>query len=127
MSQYALKREIVGTAAEYILKASEGVEQIIEFFQSGREDIATRMMIDLVEGIEWLTQAIDGTKDIHGDHPMDISQANSVLREISETYENMDYVLLSDLLEYELLPMVNIWRKQLTSIKGVLDNDNATE
>ncbi|HHV28934.1 hypothetical protein [Acetivibrio mesophilus] len=127
MSQYALKREIVGTAAEYILKASEGVEQIIEFFQSGREDIATRMMIDLVEGIEWLTQAIDGTKDIHGDHPMDISQANSVLREISEAYENMDYVLLSDLLEYELLPMVNIWRKQLTSIKGVLDNDNATE
>ncbi|WP_265445743.1 hypothetical protein [Acetivibrio straminisolvens] len=127
MSQYALKKEIIGTAAEYIVKASEGVGQIVEFFQSGREDVATRMMVDLVEGIEWLTQAIEGTKDIHGEYSMDISQANSILREISEAYENMDYVLISDLLEYELLPIVNIWQEQLANIKGVLDNDSAGE
>jgi len=46
MSKYGLKKEIVGTAAEYIVNVSEGIDQIIEFFQSGREDIATRMMID---------------------------------------------------------------------------------
>lgn len=127
MSKYGLKKEIVGTAAEYIVNVSEGIDQIIEFFQSGREDIATRMMVDLIEGIEWLTQAIDGTRDIHGEYAMDVSQINSALHEISEAYENMDYVLLSDLLEYELLPVINVWRKQLAGIKGVLDNDNAEE
>ena len=127
MSQYALKQEIIGTAAEYIVKASEGIEQIIDFFQSGGEDIATRMMVDLIEGIEWLVQAIEGTRDIHGKYSPDISQANSVLTEITEAYENMDYVLLSDLLEYELLPIVNLWQEQLANIKGVLDNDNAAE
>jgi len=75
------------------------------------------MMIDLIEGIEWLTQAIDGTRDIHGEYAMDVSQINSALHEISEAYENMDYVLLSDLLEYELLPVINVWRKQLAGIK----------
>jgi len=81
MSKYGLKKEIVGTAAEYIVNVSEGIDQIIEFFQSGREDIATRMMIDLIEGIEWLTQAIDGTRDIHGEYAMDVSQINSALHE----------------------------------------------
>lgn len=124
MEQEKLKREVLSTASEYIEKVLVGIQQITEYFQSGREDRATNMMLDLIEGIKWLVKAIDGTKDMHGDHFIDISAINDVLNQLVEGYENMDYVLISDLLEYELLPVVDTWSKQLKAInRGVISDD----
>lgn len=124
MEQYELKKEVLGTALEYIERVLPGVEEIIECFQTGREDKATSMMIELIEGMQWLIQAIDGTTDLQGEHSIDTSQINSILNQLVEAYENMDYVLLSDLLEYELLPLAKTWKEKLVSIQGVLGNDS---
>jgi hypothetical protein len=122
MEKFELKKEIIDSAVEYIDKVLFGIEDIIEDFQSGREDKATRAMTQLVDGIQWLFQAIDGTKDVQGNNSIDVSNTNPLLAQLIEAYENTDYVLLGDLLEYELTPVVKDWKDKLTLTQGVLKN-----
>jgi hypothetical protein len=122
MELYKLKRETLITALEYMDKMLYGIETIVEYFQSGREDKATTMMLDLIEGLDWLVKAIEGTKDLQGEHAIDISIINPIFSQLIEAYENLDYVFISDLLEYEVVPIVSGWKNQLQKVEGVIEN-----
>jgi hypothetical protein len=39
-----------------------------------------------------------------------------LLEEMGEIHEDLDYVLLADLMEYELLPMVREWQEVLENL-----------
>ncbi len=123
MENMELKREIINSAVEYINKVVLGIGGIIEDFQSGREDKATNTMAHLMEGLQWLLEAVEGTKDVQGDMPIDISDVNPIFSQLIESLENTDYVLLSDLLEYELTPVMKDWEERLALVQGELRND----
>jgi hypothetical protein len=79
-------------------------------------------MLDLIEGLDWLVKAIEGTKDLQGEHAIDISIINPIFSQLIEAYENLDYVFISDLLEYEVVPIVSGWKNQLQKVEGVIEN-----
>lgn len=122
MSEIELKKEVIDSAVEYINRVVVGIEGIIEDFQSGREDKATNSMVQLVEGIQWLLQAIEGTKDVQGENSIDNSGINHIFSQLVEALGNTDYVLLGDLLEYEITPVMKEWKEKLTLIQGELNN-----
>jgi len=47
-----------------------------------------------------------------------------VLKELVDAQERQDFLLLADLLEYEVLPVIPFWRKIFTTIAGRLGNRN---
>lgn len=122
MDNMELKKEVINSAVEYLNKVVLGIGGIIEDFQSGREHRATNTMSQLIEGLQWLMQAIEGTRDLQGDDYIDISGVNPLFNQLTEAFENTDYVLMSDLLEYELTPVMKDWEEKLTIVKGELGN-----
>ncbi|OPZ91437.1 MAG: hypothetical protein BWY74_01962 [Firmicutes bacterium ADurb.Bin419] len=122
MENMELKREVIDSAVEYINKVVLGIGGIVEDFQSGREDKATNTMAQLIDGLHWLLQAIEGTKDVQGDNFIDISAVNPIFSQLTEAFENTDYVLLGDLLEYELTPIMKNWKERLTFVQEELRN-----
>lgn len=117
MSQIELMKEVVESAIDYLDRVIIGIEGINEDFQRGREDRATSSIVQLVDGIQWLLQVIEGTREIQGDATIDASQINPVFNQLIEALENMDYVLLGDLLEYEITPVMKEWREKLILVQ----------
>ncbi|AEV70524.1 hypothetical protein [Acetivibrio clariflavus] len=120
MSEIELKKEVIESAINYIDRMVIGIEGINGDFQEGREDKATNSMIQLIDGIQWLLQAIEGTRDIQGEVSIDISSMNPIFNQLIEALENTDYVLLGDLLEYEVTPVIKEWKDKLILVQRSL-------
>lgn len=112
------KMEVLHTSSEYLGKLIPGINNILEFYRSGNELKANRMIIDVIDGLLWLTEAFTLTQDIQKEK-MDVSCMNEHLSEMLSAFENSDYVLLSDLLEYEVLPILKKWHLTLAKTTGM--------
>ncbi|NMA84922.1 MAG: hypothetical protein GX962_13795 [Epulopiscium sp.] len=99
-------RELLITAKDYLQRLQAGVSNIVDFLRQGEEGKALEQIPLIIEGLKWLCEALDGTKNYHS---IDIVQLNSALEEINVALENTDYILLGDVLEYELLPVLEEW------------------
>lgn len=99
------KMEALITANEYINNLKDGVNMLVEYIQSGRENKAVSLIPPISEGIGWVMEVIDLTRDIQKED-IDISMIDEKLNEIVEAIENEDYVLIGDLFNYEILPIL---------------------
>lgn len=97
--------EVLITANTYIDKLKVGINNVVNDINSGNENSAMNAMNSIFDGIEWLTNVISLTRDLHKGK-VSIGNTNEVLLEMIESLENEDYVLISDLFQYEFLPVI---------------------
>ncbi|MCX7748436.1 MAG: hypothetical protein N2645_16350 [Clostridia bacterium] len=119
-SDLSLMVEALESAYEYSEKVIDGIGGIVYNLHAGREDKALPVCIDLVDGIKWLGECFELTgpyQDAKG-IKIDYSKLNEVTVQLVEALENKDYVLLGDLLEYEVVPVVQEWNDQIRQILG---------
>ncbi|WP_315121939.1 hypothetical protein [uncultured Clostridium sp.] len=95
------KLEALETAKNYINNLKEGIDKIYGYISEGKENMALALIPDAAEGIEWLSQVLVLTKDVHK-KDLDINGLNDILNEIVEAIENEDYILVGDLFKYEI-------------------------
>ncbi|MGY0375129.1 hypothetical protein [Clostridium sp. JNZ J1-5] len=100
------KFEALKTASEYIGNLKLGIINSAEKFQTGDENIGLEAIPLIVDGIEWLTQVIELTKDIQKSE-ISLYELNEKLEEIVEAVENNDFILVGDLFQYELIPIID--------------------
>lgn len=100
------KIETLKTVNEYLYNLEAGINDIVNQIQQGNEIEGIKNIIPVLDGIDYVCKAIILTKDIHKDE-ISLDDLNSQLKEIIEAFENEDYILLGDLLNYELLPIIN--------------------
>lgn len=111
------QKEIMATAHDYLERFDNGCKCIIELFREGEESEALKLLPDAIEGLQWLSEVFELTKESHTGK-LDYVEINNVLKNIEEALQDIDYILLSDLLEYEVLPITDKWIEQ---IKTLLD------
>lgn len=104
--------EVLKTASDYIVKLEEGIKRAVEFFQNGEKEKGSEMVVYIVEGLQWITDAGRLTEEVQKDK-IDCNQMLDKLNEIIEGFENEDYVLIGDLFEYEILPILGEWREKI--------------
>lgn len=104
--------EVLQTAKKYLKKLLNGVALASEFFQSGHARRGFELVAQIAEGLQWLTEALRLTQDVQ-QNKIETSAMDEKLREIIEAIVNEDSVLLSDLLEYELQPILKEWDSSL--------------
>lgn len=123
---FKLMKETLESAYEYIPRAIAGSNVISTNIQGGREDKAMALCIDLIDGLKWLIDAIILTKpiQIEYDRLVNIDEVNDLFSQIVEAFENSDYVLLSDLLEYELTPTLNKWQDEIDDVLSKVGDEN---
>ena len=105
------KIELLKTVGEYIIKLKSGIEKTAEYFQSGEDEQGFNMIPSVTEGLDYIIQAVKVSKDILG-KDISVDELNEKLKEI----ENEDTVLIGDLFQYELLPIVENIEKSINSV-----------
>lgn len=97
--------EVLNTLCSYMYSLKKGMGSAINKFQSGKENEALNLMPLIIDGMQWTVQALTLTQDVY-EKKIDLNELNQKLEEIVEAMENQDYILVGDLFEYEIIPIL---------------------
>lgn len=106
------KLEALETAKNYINNLKEAIDKIYNYISEGKENNAIALIPSFTEGIEWLSQVLVLTKDVHK-KDLNIDGLNDVLKEVVEAIENEDYILVGDLFKYEIYQALDEVQKNI--------------
>jgi hypothetical protein len=109
--------ETIDTLVQFIPKVIEKTLQTVEYFQIGQESSGLKEIVELFDGYDWITQAITGLQVIGVSINFNITDLQSIFKEMEQVLNIQDFILLSDLLEYELCPVLETCHKELISIQ----------
>lgn len=108
------KMEALKSAKEYLPKLIGGVDTIVELSQNGEYSKASQIVLDASDGFQWIIDLIALTKD-ELKKEVDESELVEKFSEIVEALENEDYILVSDLFEYEVKPILEGYLNVITA------------
>ncbi len=102
----------------------------VEFFRSGNDQKGLTIFIELVTKLEWFVTTVrsvgdvmqvDFTATLMNGMPLseEIEALNRILLDIVGAQERRDWVLLGDLLEYELEPQLEQCRELLGALRQI--------
>ena len=89
------------------------VEQMIEHLKVNNTDAMFQVLVAMTHKMDSLIENISEAQELLTE-TIEIEAINDVLGELIESVQNKDYVLLADLLEYEILEKMNEWHKIIT-------------
>ena len=107
-----LMRETLETANEYIEKMIEGIGSFNSYMLNNEPSKALELWPNILEGLEWIVQAVSLTKPIQ-EKDMNVEELIEILPDLLDAYENGDMILVSDILDYEIKPVLQKWVCQL--------------
>ena len=128
VSDQDLARSILTDAALQVETLVQALEKSAALFRLAAEDEANHYFAQVLEALRWLLQTGEGAcqvldvdlVEVKGPQIGDVSgflkRFQDLLEEMLQVYEEEDYILLADLMEYELLPMVVEWQKILSQL-----------
>lgn len=106
------KYEALKSANEYIERLLDGMRQCAEFFRMGELEDANKNILLIIDGLEWVMDVITLTQDVR-EKAIEVIQIKEILDEIVEAMENQDTTLIADLLEYEVVENVKLWKNMI--------------
>ena len=112
----------LGNAKEYLEKLIPGFQQAADLFRMGNEQEAHKFYLQILDGIDWFSQVglnivKSWGKEIEGQSLEDRQETlTGLMAQMLEANQNQDWVLLADLLEYEMIPYYEGWRETLSRI-----------
>ncbi|SHI42352.1 hypothetical protein SAMN02745163_00227 [Clostridium cavendishii DSM 21758] len=97
--------EALITANEYLFNLKAGIEKVVSFFEGGEYGNGCALIPLIADGIEYISEMVRLTDDVL-DKCKDVENLNGFLGEIVEAIDSEDFVLVGDLFNYEVLPIV---------------------
>ncbi len=113
--------EAIDSGREYLPRLYSGLDKVVGLLRAGYEGEAIQIFNEALDGIEWmasLTQAllqinIDGKSELlSSDWYKKAESLKNNLQELTEAWANSDFVLIGDLIEYEILPYIELLHQQ---------------
>ena len=115
-------------AEAYIQRLIPGIEKSVKLFRTGNEQEANKFFINIIDGIDWLSQVLEMILTAKGISPDTVFNGKSVqdrraslvdfTKQMLDANKNRDWVLLADLLEYEILPYYQEWSNILPQFRS---------
>ena len=109
----------IENADAYLIRLIPGIEKSVELFRMGNEQEANKFFINIIDGIDWLSQVLDMILTAKAISPDTVFDGKSIqdrraslvglTQQMVDANKNQDWVLLADLLEYEILPYYQEW------------------
>jgi leucyl aminopeptidase (aminopeptidase T) len=114
--------ETMSTAQEYLQRAIPEVEKLCDEFYRGPTADSWSNFAQLIEGLQWLLQVMTAvgsyTAGTEAQHPY--AQREAEFREkieaLQAAMENSDYVLIADLMQYEISPLFSSLAEQIEQV-----------
>lgn len=114
--------ETIETGIDYLPKLYAGLRNMVVLLQEGKEGEGIDLFQKSLDGLEWssslteaiLTIPIAGRSHLLSDEWKEKAvNLRDNLRELNEAWANRDYVLIADIVEYEILPYLDLLYQQL--------------
>lgn len=104
------KQEVLKTASEYIINLKSGIKEAAELFQSYDETEGSALFYKVIDGLQWIMDVQVLTKISTNEEILEI---NKNFKTVIDAFENEDYVLVGDLLFYEIMPIMDNIEKKI--------------
>jgi hypothetical protein len=122
-----IARESISEANSYLDRVQTVIPALSKSFQDLPGTEAFENLRQLCDGFYWLNLLLDRLgKTFHRPQQetlvqgLSISKQNqrllTIFRELVEAQERRDFLLISDLLEYEIMPFLPVWKEMLAAI-----------
>ena len=119
----------LANALDYLKKLIPGFEQAADLFRTGNEQEANKYYLQILDGIDWFSQVVsvimspdEGETELPDtdDESLEVRQKKltDLMSQMLEANENQDWVLLADILEYEMVPFYKDWEKILSKLEN---------
>ena len=119
----------LNNAEDYLERLIPGIQRAAELFQGENEIEANKFFLKIVDGMEWLSQILDsvikvlkldqGQVEFKGKTlPERQAKLVELTKQLLEANQNKDWVLVADLLEYEIGPFYLEWADFLPELKS---------
>lgn len=112
------KIEVLITANEYIYNIKKAIKNVSILINENKEAEAYKIIQDLPEALAWTFDAVNLTNDCLKSE-LEINLINDFLKEIIEAIENDDFILVGDIFNYELLPVIENLHTEIQVFLGV--------
>ena len=119
----------ITNAQEYLKKLIPGFEKAADLFRTGNEQEANKYYLQILDGIDWFSQvvnivlkpdqsevALPGTENESFEARQE--KFTGLMSQMLEANKNQDWVLLADVLEYEMVPFYKDWEKILSKLEN---------
>ena len=115
----------LSNALDYLEKLIPGFDQAADLFRMGNEQEANKFYIQILDGMDWFSEVINIVMDSEfkrsaPEDTLRLRQAKltDLMSQMLEANKNQDWVLLADILEYEMIPFYKEWQTILTKMKN---------
>jgi hypothetical protein len=111
-------------AKEYLEKLIPGLQNAADLFRMGNEQEANQYYLQILDGIDWFSQVIltivNAQVDIFKEQTLEERQKKltDFMAQMLEANQNQDWVLMADLLEYEMIPFYKEWQEVLSQVES---------
>lgn len=99
------------TAKDFLVNLCSRINGIVDLYQSGEYTKANERMVFFTEDISVLSEGLNALEE--AGFNVSIDELNIKLNNILEQFENEDYLFVSDLLKYELMPLLEQWQEEI--------------
>ncbi|ENJ9652659.1 hypothetical protein ACXAUS_000452 [Clostridium sporogenes] len=117
------KLDVLNTAKEYMNNLNSAIIKSSEYLQNGDYFNGTNLIVSITDGLEWIVQLITLRKDIY-EEDMEVNKFIDNIKEVVEAFENEDYILIGDLLQYEISPIIEEYNNKTVLILERLNKKN---
>lgn len=117
--------ELLESLENYVPKLINASSDMAENIQSGKEGEAFIILQDYIDGMMWFTEAVGAIKSVNNLYleKINLQEWNLKLADMQQALENQDYVLLADILEYEIKKILQDYLIYITELKMEVQNE----
>ena len=111
-------------AKEYLERLIPGFQKAADLFRMGNEQEANQYYLQVLDGIDWFSQVVltivNAQEKKFEEKSLEERQKEltGLMAQMLEANENQDWVLLADLLEYEMTPFYKDWQEVLSRFEA---------
>jgi len=106
-------KETMLSCREYLPKLTEAVSKIALDMQGGNEAAGIRLMPEVFDGLQWVIEAVNGIQRHGFLGDIDLQEITRHFEELKNALEIRDHVLIADLFEYEIGPVLESWLEKV--------------
>jgi hypothetical protein len=104
--------ELLQEAGAYLGRLEEGMELALELIKEQNKIETYKLLAQIAEGVEWLDQVFTLTYSGRT-IDTDSKKIGEIVGLLLESMENEDFLLMSDILIYDLVPLIYFWKNKM--------------
>ena len=111
-------------AKDYLVRLIPGFQKAADLFRMGNEQEANQYYLQVLDGIEWFSQVViiivSTLENKSEEKSLEERQKKltDLMSQMLEANQNQDWVLMADLMEYEMIPFYKDWEAVLSRIEA---------